>query len=380
MTTLHPIRCGIVGIHGFAREHIDHLSRMGGEGITIAAVVAHQRELDPAYADQLQSNGIRLLPDLPALLAEPDLDLITLPVGIHLHLPFAREVLSAGFACFLEKPAAATLAEGLTLQRLARASDRPLFIGFQDLCHPATHTVKRELMEGAIGTLRRVVVTAALPRGNDYYLRNRWAGSLRCDGLPVNDSPVNNACAHYLALALFLAGDGAMECAWPVAVRGGLWRARSIASCDTASLRIATERGVDVVFTASHVVESAWGPTMRIEGERGVVEADFGQRQIAWRLPGGRQLPVTERMTTCFRQVAQALRGGNALVCTLAQALPHSAAVELMHASLAIDDLPGVCIHRSDTTVVCAGLDALMRESHRRGATLDELGFPGAAT
>ena len=50
------------------------------------------------------------------------------------------------------------------------------------------------------------MVEAAWPRYFNYYARNNWAGKLAMNGTWVFDSPVNNACAHYLNLALFWAG------------------------------------------------------------------------------------------------------------------------------------------------------------------------------
>jgi predicted dehydrogenase len=373
-----PIRVGVVGIHAFARDHFNHLLPLHVSGeYQVAAAVAHQRELDPAWAGQLEARGVRLLPDLDALLAEPGLELVTLPVGIPLHLAFARRVLAAGKACFLEKPVGATLCEAEALGRAQRAAGVPLFIGFQDLFHPAAWELKRRLLAGAVGRIRRITVTAAWPRATGYYARNRWAGRLALDGAPVNDSPVNNACAHFLAIALFLAGASEAEPAWPLTVRGGLWRGHSIESFDTGSLAYATDSGVEVVFTVSHVSEKDWGPVIRIDGDAGSVTNDDLLHDAPWLLPGGAKLDTTGRLEARFRHVASVLRGGSAPVCTLVQARAHSAAVELLHATLPIRDLPAAKVQRNGEAVVCPGIDALLRTAHQRGVTLDALGFPG---
>lgn len=373
----HPIRCGVVGIHGFARDHFTHLLQLQDEGLyTVCAAVAHQRELDPAYADSLAARGVKLVPDLDALLAEPGLELVTLPVSIHLHLPFARKVLQSGLACYLEKPVAATLTEGIALQRIQKDSGQPLFIGFQDLFHPAIYELKRRLLGGLAGKIQRVVVTAAAPRNTDYYNRNRWAGRLFLDGMPVRDSPVNNACAHYIALALFLAGTSESESAWPLSVRGGLWRTRRIESFDTASLRLTTDTGIEVIFNVSHATPQSWGPLIRIEGTNGVLESKYRGNTPEWRLPGGTIFPMEQgRSLARFRHVAEVMRGGQAPLCTLAQALPHSAAVELIHATLPIQDVPAGLIKEAEAVVFHPDMDTLLHEAHRQGTTLDALGF-----
>ncbi len=372
-----PIHCGIVGIHGFARDHFTHLLQLQDEGLyTVQAAVAHQRELDPAYADDLVARGVKLVPDLDALLAEAGLDLITLPVSIHLHLPFARRVLESGRACFLEKPVAATLTEGMALQRIQNATDQPLFIGFQDLFHPAIYELKQRLLGGIAGRIKRIVVTAASPRNNDYYNRNRWAGRLWVDGMPVRDSPVNNACAHYLALALFLAGGTETESAWPLSVRGGLWRTRRLESFDSASLSFTTDTGVEVLFTVSHAAPEAWGHLFRMEGDAGTIESDYRGNHPVWHLPRGVTLPMAQgRSSARFRHVADVMRGGQAPVCSLAQALPHSAAVDLIHATLPIRDIPADMIREEEGKFFHRDMDKLLREAHRQGTTLDNLGF-----
>lgn len=373
-----PIRVGVVGLHGFARDHYNHLLPLQDAGTyRVAAAVAHQRELDPAFAAQLEAKGVRLVPDLDALLAEPGLELVTLPVGIQLHLPFARRVLAAGKACFLEKPVAATLAEAEALARAEQAAGRPLFIGFQDIFNPATWELKRRLLAGAVGRVRRITVTTSWPRDDAYYGRNRWAGRMVLDGTPVRDSPANNACAHFLELALFLAGATEADPAWPLAVRGGLWRARGIESFDTASLAYATDAGPEVVFTATHAGPENWGPWLRIDGERGTIANDDLQNDAPWVLPDGSRIDNPERWQHRFRNVATVLRGGQAPVCTLRQARAHSAAIDLAHAALPVREVPAGQVERQGGRAIVRGADALLRASHRDGATLDALGFPG---
>lgn len=368
-----PLRVAVVGIHAFARDHLNHLLQLHHEGVVrLEAAVAHQRERDEAWAAKLEGEGIRLVPDLDALLALPGPELVTLPVGIHLHLPFARTVLAAGKACFLEKPAAATLAEADALARSEAAAGKPLFIGFQDLFHPATWELKRRLVAGAIGRVRRITVSAVWARPAAYYARNRWAGRLVIDGAPVRDSPANNACAHYLALALFLAGSREGDSTWPLAVSGGLWRGQAIESFDTASLRYATDSGVEVVFNVTHLNDATWGPWIRIDGDAGSVVNDGLITDSVWTLPDG-EVPVVGRMDARFRHVATVMRGGSAPVCTIAHAAAHCAAIELAHATLPIRDIPAAALAVRGEQTVCRGLADALAAAHRRGGVIDAI-------
>lgn len=369
-----PLRVGVVGIHAFSRDHLKHLLALQQEGIVrLEAAVAHQREADEAWAKQLEEQGVRLVADLDALLALPGLELITLPVGIPLHVPFARRVLAAGKACFLEKPVAATLAEAAVLERAQAASGKPLFIGYQDLFHPATWELKRRLRASALGRIRRITVSASWPRQASYYARNRWAGRMTLDGVPVRDSPANNACAHYLALALFLAGAAEGDAALPLSVSGGLWRGQAIESFDTCALRFATDAGIEVLYSISHIGETQWGPWIRIDGEKGSAVNDGLITDSVWTMPDASTIPVVGRLDARFRHVATVMRGGSAPVCSLAMASAQSAAIDLIHATLPIRDLPAAALRRDGEQTVCPGLDAALQDAHRRGALVERI-------
>ena len=91
---------------------------------------------------------------------------------------------------------------------------------------------------------RRITVRAQWPRGASYYARNNWAGRLRVGSAWVLDSPVNNAFAHFLMLALFWAGDTPTAASPP----------ESLISSHSP---ICTPFGNPTVCSASHVLRSS---------------------------------------------------------------------------------------------------------------------------
>ena len=270
--TARPIRFGVVGIHGYSRAHIGSIQTVAKNGgpVRLAAAVGFARELDEPYAAGLEAAGVRLVPDLAALLAlKGEIDIVTLPVGIALHVPMATQALQAGFPVYLEKPVTGTIQDFDRLAEVARGSRGPLFIGFQDIFQPSLRELKRRILAGELGRLRRVVLMAAWPRDMQYYGRNKWAGCLVSNGVTVLDSPLNNACAHYLNIALFLAGGTPDAAARPLRVEAEMYRANPIESADTMAVRVGTGEGVDVVFNVSHACESHRGPVYRLEFEGG---------------------------------------------------------------------------------------------------------------
>ena len=334
---MKTIRFGVVGIHGFSRSHIQSLQTLmqQKEPAALVACVAHARELDEAFAAGLEKAGVKLVPDLASLLAMRDeLDVITLPVGIHLHVPMALQALKAGYHVYVEKPIVGAIQDGLTLSAAAAKAPGRLFVGYQDMYQPAAVALKRELLSREFGALRKITVMAAWPRTFKYYSRNNWAGKLSINGTWVLDSPVNNACAHYLNLALFWAGAAETVSARPVSVTAELARANKIESADTTCLRTATAEGVEVVFCVSHACRDVKGPLYRLECEKAVITTQRGtpKGQYAWTIQRPGQAPETRgadyAMSIAIGNVARVLNGETLPVGTLEQALEQTRAVD----------------------------------------------------
>lgn len=349
MTSAKYIRFGVVGIHGYSRSHIDALRKLAGADAPVkpAAAVAHDRGLDEPYAAELEAAGVKLVPDFKALLAlRGELDVVTLPVGIALHVPLAEQALRAGFAVYLEKPVTGAIQDFDRLAGAERRARGPLFIGFQDIFQPSLWELKRRLLAGGLGKMRRAVVMAAWPRAGDYYARNPWAGRLALNGTWVLDSPLNNACAHYLNLTLFLAGASLAEAARPVEVTAELYRANPIESADTTAVRVRTAEGVELVFAASHACSALRGPVFRLEcadGEVTGVRGDVPDQDwhVRRRTGAADRIAVMARWVDPFLHVARTLRGETALpLCTLAMARPHCLVVNGAHLSSPIRACP----------------------------------------
>lgn len=392
MSTNRVIRFGVVGIHGFSRSHIQSLTQVEQQGLParLVAAVAHARELDEPYAAGLEARGVRLVPDLDALLAmKAELDVITLPVGIHLHVPMGIKALEAGYTVYMEKPLTGAIQDGLKLKQAAGRAKGPLFIGYQDCFQPSVRALKRECLSGSLGRLRRVTVMAAWPRSGRYYARNNWAGKVRVGDTWVLDCPMNNACAHYLNLALFWAGASEAVPAQPVEVTAELYRANAIESADTTCLRVRTAEEVEVVFVASHACQGLKGPLFRLDCEGGFITTERGAGAFSpWltHRPGKQPAPSTEiARVDAFDQVARHLNGdGAAPVCTLDTALPQTLAVNGAFLSSPICTIPlDVCedVEREpgDTLRAVRGMNEVLDACFERGCLPSETGLAGWA-
>ena len=113
-------------------------------------------------------HGIPLLYDsYEAVLADPAVTAVYIPLPNHLHLPWTLRALAAGKHVLCEKPLACSAAEAREMAAAARAADRFLMEGFMYRFHPRSQRVKALVDQGAIGQLRLVRVAFCYPMAAD---------------------------------------------------------------------------------------------------------------------------------------------------------------------------------------------------------------------
>lgn len=140
-----PLTAGLVG-YGLSGRALQRPLLLAA-GFRITAVVTQQRA---AVAETLP--GARVLPDLDALLAEPDLDLVVIATPHHLHAPQAEAALKAGRHVVVEKPLALTPQACDRLMELAAQRGRVLTVFHNRRWDSDFLTLRGLLDENALGT------------------------------------------------------------------------------------------------------------------------------------------------------------------------------------------------------------------------------------
>ena len=320
---------GIIGVGGYARVYLgatEHLAELGRGRLVAAAVRSPQK-----YAEkmaELEQQGVRFHPDLPTMLREEALDVVCVPTGISSHVPYSVEAMEGGCDVICEKPLCATVQEAAEMIAARDRLGRKVAIGYQAMYSPVTHELKRRLVRGDLGRVRRIRCKSSAPRPDNYYARNDWAGKQKgSDGRWILDSPANNAIAHQLQQMLFLAGPSAAASGEPARVYAELAHGRPhIDNFDTCAIRVETAEGVALLYLASHCVRNGWGPAIEIECERGtvlitgagtaprgatVVRTPDGREEEIQRDPG-----VPNLAYRAFTNMVGALNDGEELLCT----------------------------------------------------------------
>ena len=147
------MRFGILGAAKFAREHMGPAIH-AAKGAELAGLATS----DPAKADAFRAfaPGVQVFTDYDALLADPSIDAVYIPLPNHLHVPWAVKALEAGKHVLVEKPLALRAADFDQVIAARDNSGKLAVEAFMIAHHPQFARARELVQGGAIGTLCHV--------------------------------------------------------------------------------------------------------------------------------------------------------------------------------------------------------------------------------
>jgi predicted dehydrogenase len=163
-TTPPPIRLGVVGVGALSlRGILPHLSQRDvADRVAVAAVADPVVDRARAAADRY---GIpRAFDSLDALLAEGNVDAVTIVSPIGLHHEHARAALRAGKHVHVNKTMTTTVAEADELIELAAARGLRIVASPGEILRPHVTRTRELIAEGAIGRITWAICGAAFGR------------------------------------------------------------------------------------------------------------------------------------------------------------------------------------------------------------------------
>jgi predicted dehydrogenase len=180
---MQTVRWGILGAANFARQHMAPAIH-AAHGAELAALATS----DPAKAEGFRAfcPALRLHSSYDALLADPGIDAVYIPLPNHLHVEWTLKALRAGKHVLTEKPIAMKAAE---IDQIIAERDRTGLLAaeaYMIVHHPQWHRAKEWLEAGEIGTLRHVDAAFSFHLTDMDNIRNRpdtGGGSLRDIGV-----------------------------------------------------------------------------------------------------------------------------------------------------------------------------------------------------
>jgi predicted dehydrogenase len=179
------LRWGLLGTARINRRLIPPLR--ASRGNRLVAVASRDLARGEAYAREW---GIdRVHGSYQALLDDPDVDVVYVPLPNHLHAEWSIRAARAGKHVLCEKPLALSVGEVDAMEQAARAAGVVLAEGFMYRHHPQTLRARELVAAGEIGDVRfvRGTFSFTLARPDDFRLRREWGGGSLWDvgGYPL---------------------------------------------------------------------------------------------------------------------------------------------------------------------------------------------------
>jgi predicted dehydrogenase len=373
------VRFAVVGVKGYSHSHLEMVQALAQEGLgRLAASMMIDRADHPDMVAEFEASEVRVFDDYANMLdlCPGDVDIVTLPVPIHLHAPMATAALQAGYHVLVEKPLAGSLDEADEIIAARDASGKQCAVGFQQIYSPLYQTLKQYVVEGMLGRVHRIAIAALWPRPPRYYARNDWAGKLFSDERPVYDSPFNNALAHQIMNMLYLASPEPNQAATVAKIEAELYRAYDIESFDTGCMRAYTTDGVEIVFAAAHACDVNVDPVMRLEAERAHVDWRIGGDATISHANGHTEIvPEDVPRMHMIRNVADMVTGAvPAPRCTPEIARAHTACIEALHQATPIETVADQFVSEIENGQrVIAGIHDAVRQVLETGKLFSEL-------
>jgi len=379
------IKLAMIGAGGYAYELIKRICEMPDK-IKLVAVTSNPARKSSGRTF-CQGRGITVYDDVDQMIKNVKgvADVVFIPAPIHKHFSLTTKCIDAGFDIFLEKPPVATIQDLDELTKYASKRGKKVPVAFQYLYSSIIQDLKKRIVEGRYGKVKRVRGMAGWPRFDTYYRRSEWAGKLHINGEWILDGTINNPLAHMLSDELYLASMKQGEMAEPVSVEAELYHGHDIESEDTSSLRIMTDKGVEILFNASLCSEAKMDPFVIIECEKAKIEyTGFSKATII--LQTGEVDRITddnEKRINMLTKLAEHYENGSQYPVMLETCRPFTLAVNGAFESCGQPHSIGkeylTCREQSDSNgdaikTVIKDIDHILRVAHENGKLFSEVG------
>lgn len=287
------LRLAVVGAGGIGRTHLRAYAQAGTPAVAVTdtdtgrATTAAERHHLVAY------------PDLTTMLAEADLDALSVCTPPATHLPVVLDALSAGVAVLCEKPMATTEDDCREMIAAAQKSDVLLTVGFCHRFQAEIEAIRAATLDGRIGTVLSFHNRFA---GHLHDVEHRWFS----DPAVAGGGVLVDTCVHSVDLFRYLVGEVADVRAVTATTASTLGPALQVE--DTAALSLRSSSG------ELGVIEASWRTrppeaTVSLHGTDGTLHFDYQAQTLTYRSPDGTTTPVAVEPADRFtRQAAHFVR------------------------------------------------------------------------
>jgi len=192
MADRRTLRFGLIGCGRVAPRHAASIVDLPQADLVAVADVIESR----ARRFAAEYGAQACYTDYRALLARPDIDIVSVCTPSGLHAPMTLDALAAGKHVIVEKPIALSTADADRMIAAARAAGRKLCVILQNRYNPPMQEAYRAIRAGKLGRLYLGSATVRWYRPQEYY-EDGWHGTWAMDGGAL----MNQSIHHVDALA-----------------------------------------------------------------------------------------------------------------------------------------------------------------------------------
>jgi UDP-N-acetyl-2-amino-2-deoxyglucuronate dehydrogenase len=182
---MKPVNFAILGYGRVAPSHCDAILSLAPEARIAAVCDSDPAALAAAESDlgaQRSTSNLNLYSELPDLLANPDIDVISVCTPSGLHAEHGIAAARAGKHVLVEKPVDVTLSAAEALVRACAENRVHLFPVYQNRLNSTIRLLKDAVDKGRFGKIHAVNSTVIWRRTQAYYDSAPWRGTRAMDG------------------------------------------------------------------------------------------------------------------------------------------------------------------------------------------------------
>ena len=156
---MDKLRYGVIGAGWFGEIHIETLSTLSN----VDVIGISRRSIKPLKETARKHNIPNIYTDYKELLANKDIDVVSITTHIDDHLQPTIDALKMGKHVFLEKPMAKSAAECNEIIKAVRSTDKLFMVGHVCRFDPRVSLAKEAIQQGRIGRIVSMHATRNLP-------------------------------------------------------------------------------------------------------------------------------------------------------------------------------------------------------------------------
>ncbi|MBN1875789.1 MAG: Gfo/Idh/MocA family oxidoreductase [Anaerolineae bacterium] len=260
------LKCGIMGCGVIAPLHVESYRRVPDVEVVWACDLVEDKVR--ALAEKYDIPNVTM--DYSVLLADMDVDCVSICTDHASHTPIALAALNAGKHVLCEKPLAANAA-GLDAMLAAQKRHPDLIFSgvFQHRFDRIFQYTRRLVEEGAFGTLLTANLQVQCLRTDDYYRADAWRGTWAQEG----GSLMINQVIHFVDALSWIMGGVASLCA----VYDNFTHQGVIETEDTVAATLRFKNGALGTIAATSSSYLNWEPTLSFHGTAGSLDIRNGK-------------------------------------------------------------------------------------------------------